>query len=113
MSVDAAVRQYQFQRVSKKTDSVLAGSGIALLLYKDVFPFADREKSFDGFDLRNGSQDRGGSNEVANLDLCNPGDSIHQRGDFRPLKVEFCLFHSGLVRFDAGLAAKLCLNLVI
>jgi len=82
-------------------------------LYEDVFPFADREISFDGFDLRNGSQDRVGSNEVADLDLCNPRDSIYQRSDFGPLEVEFRLLHRRLGRFDGGLGTKLGLNLVI
>src|SRR5260221_3376694 len=113
LRVETAVHQDQFERVSEKTDSVLAGSGIALLLYEDVFPFADREISFDGFDLRNGSQDRGGSNEVADLDLRNPRNSVYQRDDFGPLEVERGLLHGRPARFDGGLGPKLGLNLVI
>ena len=75
--------------------------------------FADREKSFDGIDLRNGSQDRVGSDQVANLDLCNPRDSIHQRGDFSPLQVEFRLLHRRRGRFDGRLCTQLGLNFVI
>src|SRR6266404_8071199 len=113
LRVGTAVRQDQFDGVSEKTDGVLAGSGVVLFLHEDVFPFANREKRLDRLDLRNRSQDRGGSNQVADLDLCNPRDPIHQRGDFGPLQVERGLLYGGPARFDGGLGPKLGLNLVI
>jgi len=54
-----------------------------------------------------------GPTRFPDWDLCNPRNSIHQRGDFRPLKVEFRLLHGRPVRFDCGLGAELGLNLVI
>src|SRR6266702_1188250 len=64
------------------------GSGIALLLYEHVFPFAD-------------------------LDLCDPRNSVYEGGDFGPLQVECGLLHGCRARFDGGLGPKLGLNLVI
>ena len=112
LRVGTSVRQDQFDGVSEKTDSVLAGRGTVLLLYEDVFPFANREKGLDRLDLRNRSQDRGGSNQVTDLDLCDPRDPIHQRGDFGPLEVEPGLLHGCPARFDSGLGPELGLNLV-
>src|SRR5258707_820979 len=53
LRVDTAVSQDQFERVSEKTDGVLAGNGAALFLCEEVLPFADRKIGFDRFELRN------------------------------------------------------------
>ena len=51
MSVDAAIGQDQVERVSEKTDGVLAGNRVAVLLYEDVLPFTDRKISFYRLEL--------------------------------------------------------------
>src|SRR5260370_11609413 len=111
--VETAVRQDQIERASEKANSVPAGTDTTLPLCAHIILFANREKSFDGFDLRNGSHDRIGSNEVADLDLCNPRNSIDQRGDFGPLQVECGLLQCCPARFDGGLSPTLGLNIVI
>src|SRR5882762_7697375 len=61
LRVDTAVSKDQFDRGSKKTDSVIAGNGVALALCDEILVFVNREKSLDGIHLRNGSQVRAGS----------------------------------------------------
>src|SRR6202021_1000615 len=102
--------QDQLERGSEKTDGVVARNRIAVLLYEDVLPFADRKISFDRLELRNRGQNGIGPYQIADLNLCNPGNSIHQRRDFRPLQVEFGLLDSRFVRFDEGLCAEFGLN---
>ena len=51
LSVDAAIGQDQVERVSEKTDGVLAGNRVAVLLYEDVLPFTDRKISFYRLEL--------------------------------------------------------------
>src|SRR5258708_2221152 len=53
LRVGTAVIKDQFNRGSEKTDSVLAGNGIALALCDEILMFVNREKSLDGIHLRN------------------------------------------------------------
>src|SRR5580704_10068578 len=47
LRVDPAVSKDQFDRGTVKTDSVCAGSGVALLLCDEILMFVNREKSLD------------------------------------------------------------------
>src|SRR5712671_5599998 len=74
---DTSVSQNQVERVSEKTDGVLGRNGTALFLCEDIRLLVNWKVGFDGVHLRNRSQDRIGPHQVANLDLCNPRNSIN------------------------------------
>src|SRR5216683_4239399 len=113
LRVDTPVGQHQLERVSEEIDGVFAGTGIALTLREKILVFGNRKKNLDWIDLRNGSQNGAGPDQVADLDLCDPSDSINERDDFGPLQVEFRLLHCRLSRFNRRLCTKLGLNFVI
>src|SRR3989442_7525267 len=86
-SVDTPVGQHQFERVSEEIHGVFAGTGIALALCEKILVFGNREKNLDWIDLRNGSQNGTRPDQVTDLELCGPSDSIHQRDDSGPLQM--------------------------
>jgi len=55
---------------------------------------ADRKISLEGSSCETEVKIGIGTNQIADLNLCNPGIPSHQRGDFRPASMSFGLLYS-------------------